>query len=277
MKRVCTVLALMGACILLTTPAGADWKEGDPFKMHHPQLPDLNGWDVNIVAPNRVADDFKCTQTGPITGIHLWFSLQEGNSQILFNVESLRLSIHADKPDPDGTGPLYSMPVDGDPLWTREFMAGENGDLDDPIPWPETGDQGWADPVNGLWIPDDHQGILQANVLIDPDSAFQQKGTLDEPIVYWLEASVKMADGTDTGVGWKTTTDRYAWNDDAVYWDDTTVGITPGWQELWENGEPGVRSLNMAFVITPEPGTVAMLIGAGLIGLVAFARRRRKS
>ncbi len=29
--------------------------------------------------------------------------------------------------------------------------------------------------------------------------------------------------------------------------------------------------------IVPEPGTVAMLIGAGLIGLVGYARRRRKS
>ena len=74
--------------------------------------------------------------------------------------------------------------------------------------------------------------------------------------------------------GWKTTLDH--WNDDAVWADFDIAGAKQAddfWHELRDplNGE----SLDMAFVITPEPSTVAMLLGVGLIGLFAYARRRR--
>ncbi|MHC4177250.1 MAG: PEP-CTERM sorting domain-containing protein [Planctomycetota bacterium] len=46
-----------------------------------------------------------------------------------------------------------------------------------------------------------------------------------------------------------------------------------GWIAGWgyDSGEPRVRR---GFLLIPEPGTVAMLLGAGLIGLLAWGRHR---
>ena len=76
-------------------------------------------------------------------------------------------------------------------------------------------------------------------------------------------------DGTQSLFGWKTSADH--WNDDSVYGlyttDETTI-----WQELIDP-EFGF-SLDQAFVITPEPGTMVMLILGGL-GVLTRRRRRR--
>ena len=69
--------------------------------------------------------------------------------------------------------------------------------------------------------------------------------------------------------GWKTS--PIHWNDDAVFQDVDYWAIPrPGdWRELVVDG----FSRDMAFVITPEPATIALL-GFGAVGLLA--RRRRK-
>ncbi|MCJ7578787.1 MAG: hypothetical protein MUO91_10085, partial [candidate division Zixibacteria bacterium] len=46
-------------------------------KMHFPQLPDLEGWDVYAVYPKTLADDWKCSATGPVTDIHFWGSWKD--------------------------------------------------------------------------------------------------------------------------------------------------------------------------------------------------------
>jgi hypothetical protein len=65
----------------------------------------------------------------------------------------------------------------------------------------------------------------------------------------------------DTLWGWKTSLDH--WNDDAVWSVPGTI-----WQELRDpaTGE----SLDLAFVITPEPATLSAL----LLGILALCRRR---
>src|SRR5881628_2400901 len=70
---------LTAAFIGIAASALADWNPGDPAKWV--QMPDLqNGMDVldtfsPILPYNKIlADDFKCTQTGPITSIHIWGS-----------------------------------------------------------------------------------------------------------------------------------------------------------------------------------------------------------
>lgn len=284
MRNALAAFAAVAVLMLLSTPATADWKPNNPddpknstnHKMHWPQMPDPDGWDVNCVFPNRVADDFLCTESGPLSDIHLWFSLErdDPDAQVLDSVEWVYVAIRADDPDPDGPGPEYSKPADGDPLWEHRFFP-DQGDIDTPVVYSEEGDQGWADPVKNIWRRPDHKTIYQANITRIP-KPFIQQGSPDDPITYWLELQVKMFDNstTDLGLGWKTALPRYDWQDDAVYWDDTTPGFTPGWQELLEWGEG--RSMNMAFVITPEPGTVVMLVIAGLMGLLAYARRRRK-
>jgi hypothetical protein len=64
------------AVILVAAPATADWDPGDPYKMHYPQLPDPEGWDVNFSPPLVPAGDWLCTRTGPVSDIHFWFSSQ---------------------------------------------------------------------------------------------------------------------------------------------------------------------------------------------------------
>ena len=63
----------MALALLVALPAWADWDEGDDYKMHYPQMPDPTGWDICLV-DQWVADDFTCTESGPITDIHFWIS-----------------------------------------------------------------------------------------------------------------------------------------------------------------------------------------------------------
>ena len=80
--------------------------------------------------------------------------------------------------------------------------------------------------------------------------------------LYWLDVSFMVPAGLPQ-VGWKTSLDHFM--DNAV-WGDFPA---PQWRELFDP-ETG-QSLDMAFVITPEPasGIVLMLAGAA-----ALLRRR---
>ncbi|MGB2997324.1 MAG: PEP-CTERM sorting domain-containing protein, partial [Phycisphaerae bacterium] len=130
-----------------------------------------------------------------------------------------------------------------------------------------TGDQGWYNPGDAAGIRPDHVNYYQVNIVDIPDPFDQKKDT-----IYWLDLMVTV-DAYD--FGWKTSLDH--WNDDAVYLGllvNTGLNmnsVAEGWIELLDpiTGE----SLDMAFVITPEPATLAF-VGLGLAALVA--RRRRK-
>lgn len=273
MKNVLKAIMIVGALAFLAAPAVADWVESDGHKMHWPQLPDPNGWDIDVVAPNIVADDWRCSQTGPVKDVHLWFSMErdgDGNPlAVVDEIQWVRLSIHKDIPANESpTG--YSMP--GEQMW--EYYP-----QDVQIPQiPHQGDQGWASPAADppIWRRSDHNYYFQGNVVDIPEPFIQREGE-----IYWLDVSVGFPDGYQgPRVGWKTTFPTKdqpggGWNDDAVYWGPNAAGEM-GWQELWESGETGGRSLDMAFVITPEPGTLAMLLGLGLIGLLASVLRRKK-
>ncbi len=270
MRSVLTALMIVGA---LACPVAADWVAGDDHKMHWPQLPDPDGWDINIVWPNVVADDWQCSETGPVNDVHFWVSV-EGDTDsaeiglvALQKIEFLHLSIHGDiLAENSGTG--YSMPQknairewDLDP--TQFVISSVIG----------TGSQGFATPMAGSnsWIPDDHEFYYQINVPNIPNPVTQQE---DE--IYWLDVSVKMPSGYDgPRIGWKTSLKDLEFNDDAVFAEYAVGGIN-NWQELWESGHIDGHSLDMAFVITPEPGTLVMLFCAGLFGTFAMLRRRRK-
>ena len=76
-KSTLTVLAVL---MLATAPVVADWDPGDGHKMRFPQLPDLNptGLDANATDLHQLAlaDDWKCSQTGPVSDIHIWGSFK---------------------------------------------------------------------------------------------------------------------------------------------------------------------------------------------------------
>lgn len=238
----CTRLLLPCAAALFVSGAAlADWDPDDPFKMHFPQLPDPNGWDVNMTFPNVLADDWMCIDSGWVSDIHFWFSFRE---DVPVPIDAIHVSIHAD----DRSGP-FSKP--GNLLWDRDFSFNEFTLRE----W-GVGDQGWFDPASGQFIPGDHTMTWQANIehIIDP--FWQDAGT-----IYWLDLSIISPDPFFQ-VGWKTSMDHF--EDDAVW---NLPGI--GWQELFDpfTGE----SLDLAFVITPSPGALSLLAIAG-----AMATRRRR-
>jgi hypothetical protein len=234
-------LTLLCLAAVLVVPALADWDPGDGHKMHFPQLPDEQGWDVNATLPKVLADDWMCSKSGWVEDIHFWGSFQE---DLWYPIDFFYLSIHANDPGPP------SKPVNP-PLWERIFVPGE---------WTErlygTGDQGWYDPNTGYWYRPDHFDFYQYNFVDIPEPFYQEEGE-----IYWLDVSAVILDPYHQW-GWKTTRDH--WMDDAV-WGDVDTG--PDWQPLYdpETGE----TLDMAFVITPEPASICLL---GL-GLVLLRRR----
>jgi hypothetical protein len=71
MKRKIIGILICMLMIGTTTIAIADWEPSDGHKMHFPQMPDPVGWDVNF-HDFYLADDWRCSETGPVTDIHFW-------------------------------------------------------------------------------------------------------------------------------------------------------------------------------------------------------------
>jgi len=257
--RTSLMLVVALAAVSLVVPALADWDPVyDPtggtivnHKMHYPQLPDPNGWDVNATWPKVLADDWMCSQTGPVSDIHFWGSWRHDQQA---PIEGIHVSIHEDIPDPDGpTGPAFSQP--GNLLWARDFLPGEFKER-----WWGVGDQGWYDPNTQEAVRPDHFNTYQYNLVDIKNPFYQKRGQ-----IYWLDISVMLPAGIPPSWGWKTSLQH--WNDDAV-WGDYPSPVQ--WHEL---RDPYLNhSLDLAFVITPEPASLTLL---ALGGLVLLRRRQR--
>lgn len=250
LKPVLTIALAIGV-VLITSPAQADWVPEDGHKMHWPQLPDPNGWDVDVTT-DTVYDDFLCTQTGPINDIHFWASWKQ---DLIGQIAWIDVSLHGDVPA--GTDLPYSHPDslmygnNPPPLWFQRFMPGQFIEAPAGI-----GDQGWLAPsfTQPQWNRPDHQEFFQINIPQIDDPFIQQEGT-----IYWLGIHIGLEGPLGPEIGWKTTLDN--WNDDAAY-------VYGGWQELIDPLTGA--SLDMAFVITPEPATLMLLI----LGTLALLRQK---
>jgi len=279
------------ACIIalaLAPAAWADWTPDKPAKWV--QFPDLGdtGLDVRCgpnFRPNflwddmvkTLADDFECYSTGPITSVHIWGSWLNDDLPMGMDPGAVdfELSLHKDIPASESpTG--YSIP-DPDPIWDMHFPAGSfqvrmeadnlyeqfydpNQDMGIPVP-----------PLNGIIGQDtvcwQYNFDLAAAGTIPP----VQEGTPDRPIIYWLDVTAFPHD--DQAVfGWKTSLDH--WNDDAVYWDDIAGADALPKELRYPMLHPYEGdSIDLAFVIVPEPATMLILLGGG--ALAAVRRRRR--
>jgi len=217
------------------------------------QYPDTTSNGINIsLAPLRIiADDFECTQPGLMTDVHLWGSWKD---DLKGQITNIHLSIHPDDPvgpggsDPDNT---YSKPDELlPPLWAKDFPAGQFTEhlytMVDEGEW-------WWDPFEGQLIQRADRQIWQINIYIDPDEAFYQEGTPEQPVIYWLDVRVD----TDMGeFGWKTRQWPEHFMDDAVW--DYGSELPRQWKELrYPPGHPyyGLEkdSIDMAFKITFQP------------------------
>ena len=272
MRSAMTVVVL-GAVLALAMPARADWDVGDGHKMHYPQLPDPNGYDVRLSYSDTpvgglgeygriLADDWKCSGTGPLTDVHFWGSWK---GDLVGTITQIDLMVFRDDPNPQGD---YSQPLSPNHAYMqvlpnmftiRDWGVGDQSFYD---PWGDN-DQ---DPVP-YYTHNDHQNIYQVNIddvrlAWGPNEPFiQQEGE-----IYWLALEIHTLE-RDRRFGWKTSGSPQ-FLDDAVY----SAGI---WKPLTDpDVDPGSvgASLDLAFVITPEPATLALL-GLGAAGLVA---RRKK-
>jgi len=248
---------LILGCVLVFSAATA-WADWTPnYKMHWPQLPDLSPTGIDVDNTWVVlADDFECIETGPITDAHIWASFADdilpaaGPGSLTFT-----LSIFSDIPA--GQVEPWSMP--GQELWTATFAPGTyrvTKVADDIV-------EDWYDPATGVYLPANHQQAFQYNFFVTEDAFVQERCN-----TYWL--AVKVQAGADFTFGWKTTNARHPdmrWNDDAVW-------LSPdGWRPLTypEGHEYYPESLDLAFVITPEPAALCVL---GVGGLALLRKRR---
>lgn len=242
------VLAVLAVAGLMAGPAQADWDLGDSHKMHFPQLPDPNGWDVKANYSKVLGDDWLCTQTGPVDDVHFWGSWY---NDVIGPVRWYSVRIFSDIPAGEGDHP-YSEP--GELLWSRVFYPDEVTVR----PW-GTGEQGWYDPNIPLYSKPNHHQTYQYNIENIENPFIQEEGK-----IYWLVITVESNYGE---WGWKTSLNH--WNDDGVWRDEFPNEPPTPWRELRDpiTGE----SLDMAFVITPEPAEVVFLA----LGSLLLRRRRQ--
>ncbi len=249
MNKVTTILMLSAVLMFVAGPAVADWYPGDGHKMHYPQMPDPNGWDVGFQSdsgPVQLADDWMCTESGKVTDIHFWISWEYDTIGF---IDQIGASIYSNNP----MGP-YGWSEPEELLWQQGFGPDEFN----VIPYGD-GEQGWYDPCTGDWRHPDHYQYFQVNIVDIPDPFVQEEGT-----IYWLSLYVLTEGGGN--VGWKTSMDHFM--DDAVYMCPWAPGT---W---WELRDPlSGESLDLAFVITPEPATMSLL---ALGGIGVLIRKRRK-
>ncbi len=263
-KKTILSLVVLSVALFLPAIAQADWDPKEPAKWV--QMPDLtpNGMDVDITIRDLqdgqdfsyirvLADDFQCTQTGPITDIHIWGSWKDDILPPDILIDSLPGTITTDIPGSENVmfflGILRDIPAVTDPadpnivlehsrpgelLWGTYFYPGQyTSRLYHTLPRDATGapnGEGWYDAHDDIYTPNADENIWQYNFLIDEVQAFKQEGTSDEPITYWLSVLASVEPGPDISIpgvvndvigetgplfGWKTSPDQ--WNDDATY------------------------------------------------------------
>ncbi|MGD0077411.1 MAG: right-handed parallel beta-helix repeat-containing protein [Sedimentisphaerales bacterium] len=186
---------------------------------------------------NRLlADDFLCTQTGPIRKVRLWGSW---HNDVRCQIKKIHLSIHNDKPASEN----YGMSEPNTLLWSKDINA---TDINETLYY--TVPEWWWDPYTSMFgnYPGDTQ-IWQYDINI-PYHAFVQQGDSNHPIVYWLDAYAEL-DPMDPNFpmaqfGWKTSSQH--WNDDAVWLNPQYM-----WNELsyWSGHPYYTDSIDLAFGI----------------------------
>lgn len=215
-----------------------------PQELKWIQQPDLSptGIDVNATAPLILADDFLCTQAGPVFEIHVWGSwlndfVPEDPANVAFT-----LSIHSDIPADPPNQP-FSMP--GPMIWMRTFAPGEFL----VAPYAVELEESWYDPAQAFYLPFGDTQCWHYIFHLDPGE-FIQEGNAANPIVYWLDVQA-MPQAGGAQFGWKTSLEH--WNDDAT-WGMGEEPYPGPWNELrYPDGHPlHPESIDLSFAIYGE-------------------------
>mgnify|MGYP001137501937 FL=1 len=134
----------------------------------------------------------------------------------------------------------------GRTLWWHVFNEGEFA----VSPWAEGIQEGWLDTPDNYYFPADTV-CWQYRFQIPAEEAFEQLGSPNSPVTYWLDLKA-IPDAAEATFGWKTSLDH--WNDDAVW----VVGGEPYsglWNELRypEGHQLRGQSMDLAFAVWSEP------------------------
>ncbi len=211
---------------------------------------DMYAMDDMFVGTYVLADDFLCRVTGPITEIHVWGSWyhDELPSAPPWNV-GFTLSIHSDIP----AGPAPSMP--GELLCLYHFEAADFEVRE----WPVIGEEGFMIPPFG---PLDYEAGADSRcfeyIFQLPDEECVQRGTEQEPVIYWLDVQAHtQMQPAFAYFGWKTTHLELGWNDAAVFAQGHEPILEPAWQMLIYPDQHPWRTMpiNLAFSIYSIPET----------------------
>lgn len=222
-----------GLAFMLTTPTNPPPPPGciDNDGAKYVQLPNFQGLDVWNNGPYVLADDFVCTNTGPISDIHLWGSWlgdQPPDTNIGFWI-----AIYDDVP----VNATNNFSHPGNLLWNEQFTPGQYIQSF----W-GTGSESFLDPG-----PPNNLGP-ESNIwyyCFYPTNIFTQQGSASAPKIYWL---MVYASGTTRQYGWKTTT--VVSNDVSVHapWPGSPPIGNPGWTPTLQSPTGG--TLDLAFKLT---------------------------
>jgi hypothetical protein len=233
------MLIIFWLLIFSVAPARADWPNTNATKFV--QQPDIttNGMDIFFENyPTILADDFICTNTGPITDIHLWLSSLQNAPASNAHFE---LSIWEDVPANPAAGTL-SHP--GKRLWREVLFP---GDYTVRVLQTNLMETFWnLDPAVPQFMGPDHT-LFQYNFY--PKQPYIQTGTTVNPKVYWLGVSMQ---NDDPFQGWKTSTNHLG-PDFAVlgHYDASGTNVT-GWKTLFDPRFANV-GLDFSFALTTTP------------------------
>jgi len=199
----------------------------------------LGGFDV-WNNPYVLADDFVCTNYGPITDIHLWGSWL--SDVALTNSITFWLGIYDDVKV--GPGNTFSHPGTN-LLWQQWFTPGQYAETI----WTANASEQFLDPGP--------TNILGGDSVVwyycfYPTNPFAQLGSATAPKTYWLAAYAQLPAGTQYSYGWKTTTNVL--NDTSVhaFWPGSAPTNNPGWTPTAYQPVTGGQSvpLDLAFKLT---------------------------
>jgi hypothetical protein len=223
------------------------------------QLPNtFGGYDV-WNNPYVLADDFVCTNTGPISDIHLWGSWNNDFAQP--GTIPFWLGIYDDVPVGSANQYPYSHPGTN-LLWQQWFAPGQYGEM---IVDANAVEQ-FLDPGFTNIIGQDH---VVWYYFFYPTNAFMQVGTAKAPKTYWLAAYAQLSPfaGNDIS-GWKTTTNVLHDASVHAFWPGVPPINNPGWKPTTYQppaGGPAVP-LDLAFKLTTcGPVTIKYLTPTNVV------------
>ena len=233
------------ATLLLAATTLAQTKCVDTNSVKYLQPPNLAGFDVSDGSGYVLADDFVCTNTGPITGIHIWGSWLDDVHGVITN---FIIGIYSDVPaGTTATGaPIPSHP--GNLLWSESFPAGQFVETVFAV-----GQEQFISPASvDILGPDTNAWYY----CFFPTSPFTQTGSTAAPVTYWLAVYAEGNFGPPLAAtpqfGWKTTPGIR--NDVSV--NTPWPGVLPGPGTTWKTnatppGSPiGTQPLDLAFELT---------------------------